>query len=84
MLVLYFCPHDFITLKGTGYVICLFFAQTREELRVALESEMRAFTEDRDVRGAMVVAWNHQEFEVCVLLQHWTDSLSCKSIAAER
>lgn len=38
--------------------------KTREELRVALESEMRAFTEDRDVRGAMVVAWNHQEFEV--------------------
>ncbi|KAG0721186.1 DnaJ subfamily C member 13 [Chionoecetes opilio] len=29
-----------------------------------LEAEMRAFSEDRDVRGAMVVAWNHQEFEV--------------------
>ncbi|XP_050693549.1 dnaJ homolog subfamily C member 13-like isoform X4 [Eriocheir sinensis] len=38
--------------------------KTREELRVSLESEMRAFSEDRDVRGAMVVAWNHQEFEV--------------------
>ncbi|XP_071522873.1 dnaJ homolog subfamily C member 13 isoform X2 [Panulirus ornatus] len=38
--------------------------KTREELRVALEAEMRAFNEDRDVRGAMVIAWNHQEFEV--------------------
>ncbi|CAL4077534.1 unnamed protein product, partial [Meganyctiphanes norvegica] len=25
---------------------------------------MRAFNEDRDVRGALVVAWNHSEFEV--------------------
>lgn len=47
-----------------------FFFQTREELRVALEGEMRAFTEDRDVRGAMVVAWNHQEFEVHSFVQH--------------
>ncbi|XP_045611089.2 dnaJ homolog subfamily C member 13 isoform X2 [Procambarus clarkii] len=38
--------------------------KTREELRVALEAEMRAFNEDRDVRGAMVIAWNHHEFEV--------------------
>lgn len=40
------------------------FLQTREELRVALEAEMRAFNEDRDVRGNMVIAWNHLEFEV--------------------
>ncbi|XP_042237903.1 dnaJ homolog subfamily C member 13-like isoform X4 [Homarus americanus] len=38
--------------------------KTREELRVALEAEMRAFNEDRDVRGGMVIAWNHHEFEV--------------------
>lgn len=38
--------------------------KTREELRVALEAEMRAFNEDRDVRGNMVIAWNHLEFEV--------------------
>ncbi|KAK7077105.1 DnaJ subfamily C member 13 [Halocaridina rubra] len=38
--------------------------KTREELRVALESEMRAFNEDRDVRSSVVIAWNHHEFEV--------------------
>ncbi|KAB7502591.1 DnaJ-like protein subfamily C member 13 [Armadillidium nasatum] len=40
--------------------------KTREELRQALESEMRAFNEDRDVRGSHIVAWNHAEFEACV------------------
>ncbi|KAK3858864.1 hypothetical protein Pcinc_034976 [Petrolisthes cinctipes] len=38
--------------------------KTREELRVSLEAEMRAFNEDRDVRGSIVIAWNHHEYEV--------------------
>ena len=38
--------------------------KTREELRLALELEMRAFNDDRDVRGGYVIAWNHAEFEV--------------------
>ncbi|XP_068224403.1 dnaJ homolog subfamily C member 13-like [Palaemon carinicauda] len=38
--------------------------KTREELRVALESDMRAFNEDRDIRSSVVIAWNHHEFEV--------------------
>lgn len=52
------------------FFLYFFSFQTREELRVALEAEMRAFTEDRDVRGAMVVAWNHQEFEVHSFMQY--------------
>ena len=45
---------------------CLLFylTQTREELRGALESEMRAFSMDKDLSGNYVVSWNHQEFEV--------------------
>ncbi|XP_076044368.1 receptor mediated endocytosis 8 isoform X2 [Oratosquilla oratoria] len=39
--------------------------KTREELRIALESEIRFFTENRDVRSNQVIAWNHTEFEVC-------------------
>lgn len=38
--------------------------KTREELRDALESEMRAFNIDRELGSATVISWNHQEFEV--------------------
>lgn len=39
--------------------------KTREELRDALEAEMRAFSVDRELGSANVISWNHQEFEVC-------------------
>uniref|UniRef100_A0A3Q3W297 J domain-containing protein n=1 Tax=Mola mola TaxID=94237 RepID=A0A3Q3W297_MOLML len=38
--------------------------RTREELRDALEGEMRAFSVDRELGSANVISWNHQEFEV--------------------
>uniref|UniRef100_A0A3B4AIL1 Uncharacterized protein n=1 Tax=Periophthalmus magnuspinnatus TaxID=409849 RepID=A0A3B4AIL1_9GOBI len=38
--------------------------KTREELREALEGEMRAFGVDRELGSATVISWNHQEFEV--------------------
>lgn len=57
--------------------------KTREELRDALEAEMRSFGVDRELGSASVISWNHQEFEVCVshqkpwrnstvLSQYWT------------
>ncbi|XP_011314513.1 dnaJ homolog subfamily C member 13 isoform X2 [Fopius arisanus] len=38
--------------------------KTREELRTALENEIRAFTADKDLSGGTLIAWNHREFEV--------------------
>lgn len=38
--------------------------QTREELRDALETEIRSFSNDRDLSGSSLIAWNHSEFEV--------------------
>ncbi|XP_016101996.1 dnaJ homolog subfamily C member 13-like isoform X1 [Sinocyclocheilus grahami] len=38
--------------------------KTREELRDALEAEMRSFGVDRELGSASVISWNHQEFEV--------------------
>ncbi len=38
--------------------------QTREELRNALEEEIRAFNVDRDLSTNCMISWNHQEFEV--------------------
>ncbi|XP_060515817.1 dnaJ homolog subfamily C member 13 [Cylas formicarius] len=38
--------------------------KTREELRCALENEIRMFANDRDLAGNALVAWNHQEFEL--------------------
>ncbi|XP_062841489.1 dnaJ homolog subfamily C member 13-like isoform X2 [Trichomycterus rosablanca] len=38
--------------------------KTREELREALEGEMRSFNVDRELGSASVISWNHQEFEV--------------------
>ncbi|KAK6166630.1 hypothetical protein SNE40_023278 [Patella caerulea] len=38
--------------------------KTREELRDALENEMRAFTVDKELGQSFVIGWNHQEFEV--------------------
>lgn len=46
--------------------------KTREELRDALEAEMRAFSVDRELGSANVISWNHQEFEVCVSYRLWT------------
>ncbi|XP_063386094.1 dnaJ homolog subfamily C member 13 [Cydia fagiglandana] len=37
---------------------------TREELRNALENELRAFTSDREVCGDTLTSWNHAELEV--------------------
>ncbi|XP_045537410.1 dnaJ homolog subfamily C member 13 [Papilio machaon] len=37
---------------------------TREELRNALENELRAFTSDREVAGGALTSWNHAELEV--------------------
>lgn len=44
--------------------------KTREELRDALEGEMRAFSVDRELGSATVISWNHQEFEVCAQLYY--------------
>ncbi|XP_043196340.1 dnaJ homolog subfamily C member 13-like isoform X3 [Amphibalanus amphitrite] len=38
--------------------------KTREELREALENEMRNFSTDRDLGGSVDISWNHTEFEV--------------------
>ena len=38
--------------------------KTREELREALEAEVRSFNIDKDLGGTFEIAWNHQEFEV--------------------
>ena len=38
--------------------------QTREELRNALEDEIRAFHVDKDLSTTYEISWNHQEFEV--------------------
>ncbi|XP_064598102.1 dnaJ homolog subfamily C member 13-like isoform X2 [Liolophura sinensis] len=38
--------------------------KTREELRDALENEIRAFMVDRELGATHIIAWNHQEFEV--------------------
>ncbi|XP_072047448.1 dnaJ homolog subfamily C member 13-like isoform X2 [Amphiura filiformis] len=38
--------------------------KTREELRQALENEMRAFNIDRDLSTGCTISWNHVEFEV--------------------
>ncbi|XP_045490709.1 dnaJ homolog subfamily C member 13 isoform X1 [Pieris rapae] len=37
---------------------------TREELRNALEKELRDFTADREVAGTTLTSWNHAELEV--------------------
>lgn len=38
--------------------------KTRDELRDALEAEMRAFTMDKDLSQQRLISWNHAEFEV--------------------
>lgn len=38
--------------------------KTREELRCALENEIRLFLSDRELAGSALVSWNHKEFEV--------------------
>ncbi|KAJ8925386.1 hypothetical protein NQ315_009217 [Exocentrus adspersus] len=38
--------------------------KTREELRSALDTEVRNFSSDRELAGSALVAWNHQEFEL--------------------
>jgi hypothetical protein len=50
--------------------------KTREELREAIESELRAFTADKDLRGDLTISWNHTEFELrCVL--HTLNTRAC-------
>lgn len=38
--------------------------KTREELREALETELRSFVSDRQLAGDSLISWNHTEFEV--------------------
>lgn len=38
--------------------------RTREELKDALENEIRAFNMDRDLSRNTVISWNHTEFEI--------------------
>ncbi|XP_018321035.1 dnaJ homolog subfamily C member 13 isoform X1 [Agrilus planipennis] len=38
--------------------------KTREELRSALDNEIRTFQSDQELAGSTLVAWNYQEFEV--------------------
>lgn len=38
--------------------------QTREELRISLENELRQFQSDKDLSGNILLAWNFEEFEV--------------------
>lgn len=38
--------------------------KTREELRAALDNELRQFISDKDLSGNVLVAWNYEEFEV--------------------
>lgn len=38
--------------------------KTREELRSALEEEVRSFTRDKELAGGALVAWNHTEFQL--------------------
>ncbi|KAG7239529.1 hypothetical protein INR49_028820, partial [Caranx melampygus] len=40
--------------------------KTREELRDALEGEMRAFSVDRELGNATVISWNHQVKYECL------------------
>ena len=49
--------------------------KTRQELREALESELRALGCDKELAMATPISWNHSEFEVGSL------SLNCRSIA---
>lgn len=44
--------------------LVLLLLQTREELREALDAEVRLFTSDRNLPGNTLIAWNHKEFEV--------------------
>ena len=56
-----------IIVQGTvqcDVLVCRVCAQTREELRSALEEEIRAFNVDRDLSSSCIICWNHQEFEV--------------------
>lgn len=41
--------------------------RTREELREALESELRLLTCDKELALAAPISWNYTEFEVCKL-----------------
>ena len=54
------CPHGLFSVSA---LISGNF-QTREELRDALDSEIRTFSSDRDLAGNALIAWNHHEFEV--------------------
>ena len=38
--------------------------KTREELKEALDAELRAFNVDKELGGKHDISWNHTEFEV--------------------
>lgn len=38
--------------------------KTREELRCSLDEEIRNFTNDKELAGGALVAWNHTEFQI--------------------
>ena len=38
--------------------------KTREELKEALDAELRAFNVDKELGGKHEISWNHIEFEV--------------------
>jgi DnaJ family protein C protein 13 len=38
------------------------FFQTRQELLDALESEIQAFLQDRELAGGTLISWNYTEF----------------------
>lgn len=46
------------------YTLLKLYFQTREELKDALEKEMRDFISCRDLSRTITISWNHIEFEV--------------------
>ena len=54
--------HNFLYVSTSNFLLVIL--QTREELRNALEDEMRAFSVDKDLSSSYTISWNHQEFEV--------------------
>ena len=46
------------------FKILIIIFQTRDELKIALEKEVRAFDSNREISRDNLIAWNHAEFEV--------------------
>ena len=45
-------------------IFCCSSFQTRQELLDALESEIQAFLQDRELAGGTLISWNFTEFSV--------------------